>query len=79
MKTSLDDTLAACRVITERHRASSHPFVSTLAHARPDRARLGVWATEKYHQVFLQNVMFSAIHANAWDPAPCARRSRGRA
>ncbi|MEZ4394323.1 MAG: iron-containing redox enzyme family protein [Polyangiales bacterium] len=67
---SLDETLAACREVSERHRASRHPFVSTLDEARPDRARLAAWAGEKYQQVFLQNVMFSAIHANAWDCEP---------
>ncbi len=64
---TLDATLDACREICQRHRAARHPFVATLDATRPDRARLGAWAAEKYHQVFLQNAMFSAIHSNAWD------------
>lgn len=67
---TLDQTLDACHAITQRHRSARHPFVATLDATRPDRARLGAWAAEKYHQVFLQNGMFSAIHANAWDCEP---------
>lgn len=70
MKPTLDQTLAACHAITARYRSLRHPFGSTLSDTRPDRARLGAWAAEKYHQVYLQNVMFSAIHANAWDNEP---------
>lgn len=67
---TLEATLAACHEIRQRHRAARHPFVATLDATRPDRARLGAWAAEKYHQVFLQNAMFTAIHANAWDCEP---------
>lgn len=66
----LDAVLSRCQEIAARHRAARHPFVATLDATRPDRARLGDWAAEKYHQVFLQNAMFSAIHANAWDREP---------
>lgn len=67
---TLEETLRCCREICQRHRAARHPFVATLDATRPDRARLGAWAAEKYQQVFLQNAMFTAIHANAWDCEP---------
>ncbi len=67
---TLEETLTACHDICQRHRAARHPFVASLDATRPDRARLGAWAAEKYHQVFLQNAMFTAIHANAWDCEP---------
>lgn len=66
----LETTLDRCHAIARRHRAARHPFVATLGETRPDRARLGAWAAEKHQQVFLQNAMFSAIHANAWDNEP---------
>lgn len=59
--------LAACRRIVDDRRYARHPFVAELRRRRPDRAALGRWAVQKCHQVYLQNTIFSQIHANAQD------------
>jgi pyrroloquinoline-quinone synthase len=61
----VDHAIAACQRIVEERRSARHPFVATLDQVRPGRPQLGRWAVQKYHQVFLQNVIFSNIHANA--------------
>jgi pyrroloquinoline-quinone synthase len=63
----LHATLAECRHIVDRRRYARHPFVAELERRRPDRSALGRWAVQKYHQVYLQNTIFSQIHANAQD------------
>lgn len=61
----VEDAIAKCtRIVTER-RYSRHPFVAELDRIQPDRAAFGRWAAQKFHQVYLQNVIFSAIHSNA--------------
>lgn len=57
--------IAGCQQIVAERRSARHPFVAELDRIRPGRADLGRWAVQKYHQVFLQNVIFSNIHANA--------------
>jgi pyrroloquinoline-quinone synthase len=59
------EIIARCQQIVADRRSSAHPFVATLDKVRPTRADLGRWAAQKYHQVYLQNVIFSNIHANA--------------
>lgn len=58
-------TIARCQQIVADRRSSAHPFIATLDRIRPARQDLGRWAAQKYHQVYLQNVIFSNIHANA--------------
>jgi pyrroloquinoline-quinone synthase len=62
---SIDDTLAQCDAIIRERRSARHPFVATLREQRPDRQALGRWAAQKCQQVFLQNTIFSGIHAKA--------------
>lgn len=64
-ETAIAATIAACQQIVAQRRSARHPFVAELDRIRPGRADLGHWAVQKYHQVFLQNVIFSNIHANA--------------
>lgn len=59
------DVLSACQGIVRERRSSRHPFVAQLDELSPSRADLGRWAVQKYHQVYLQNVIFSAIHLGA--------------
>ncbi|WP_081063729.1 iron-containing redox enzyme family protein [Burkholderia multivorans] len=59
----VDDVIAACTEIVLTKKYSLHPFVSQLAELRPDKTALGRWALQKYHQVRLQNAIFSIIHA----------------
>jgi pyrroloquinoline-quinone synthase len=47
------------------HRYSKHPFVKLLAEPSVTKTHLKNWAIQKYHQTFLQNVTFSAIHTNS--------------
>jgi pyrroloquinoline-quinone synthase len=61
----VEQVIAACQAIVERRRYIRHPFVTELDRLQPDRLALGRWAGQKYHQVFLQNSIFSAIHSNA--------------
>lgn len=63
----VDAVLERCQAIVRAKRSSAHPFVAELDATAPDRAGIGRWATSKYHQVNLQNVIFSALHANARD------------
>jgi pyrroloquinoline-quinone synthase len=65
MTNSIDDTLAHCDAIIRERRAARHPFIATLREQHPDRRALGRWAAQKCHQVFLQNTIFSGIHAGA--------------
>lgn len=62
-RTPVDDVVAACNEIVRTRKYSLHPFVSQLAELRPDKPALGRWALQKYHQVRLQNAIFSIIHA----------------
>jgi pyrroloquinoline-quinone synthase len=64
-QTPVGATIAACQQIVAQRRSARHPFVAELDRIRPSRSDLGRWAVQKYHQVFLQNVIFSSIHANA--------------
>ncbi len=63
----VDAVIEQCAAIVRAKRSSAHPFVAELDAVAPDRAGIGRWATAKYHQVNLQNVIFSALHANARD------------
>jgi pyrroloquinoline-quinone synthase len=63
----VEAVIERCAAIVRAKRASAHPFVAELDAVAPDRAGIGRWATAKYHQVNLQNVIFSALHANARD------------
>lgn len=62
---SVQEAISRCQRIVQLRRYALHPFVSELDRVRPGRAGLGRWAVQKYHQVFLQNVIFSLIHSNA--------------
>ncbi|MBO0819464.1 MAG: iron-containing redox enzyme family protein [Nocardiopsaceae bacterium] len=62
---SVPDVIARCQRIVAERRSSAHPFIATLDQVQPSRPDLGRWAAQKYHQVYLQNVIFSNIHANA--------------
>lgn len=62
---SVDGVIASCQRIVADRRSAAHPFVATLDKVQPTRADLGRWAAQKYHQVYLQNVIFSNIHANS--------------
>jgi pyrroloquinoline-quinone synthase len=46
------------------HRHSKHSFVKSVISGRSTREVLRVWAIQKYHQVYDQNRVFSAIHSN---------------
>ena len=59
--------LERCQAIVRDKRSSAHPFVAELDAIAPDRGGIGGGPTSKYHQVNLQNVIFSALHANARD------------
>jgi pyrroloquinoline-quinone synthase len=61
----VDAVIDECASLVRERRYSRHPFVAELDRIRPRRAALGRWGSQKYHQVYLQNVIFSAIHANA--------------
>ncbi|MGF7234785.1 MAG: iron-containing redox enzyme family protein [Frankia sp.] len=65
--TEVADVLAACRAIVDERRYARHPFVAELERRQPDRAALGRWAVQKYHQVGLQNTIFAQIHVSAQD------------
>lgn len=65
MTNAIEDTLAQCDAIIRERRSARHPFVVGLRELRPDRRALGRWATQKCQQVFLQNTIFSGIHAKA--------------
>jgi pyrroloquinoline-quinone synthase len=62
---TVDATLEHCRSVVAEKRSSAHPFVAELDLVSPTRRGLGRWAVAKHHQVYLQNVLFSALHLNA--------------
>jgi len=47
------------------HRYSRHSFVKQVVSGQVEREGVKAWAIQKYHQTFMQNRVFSAIHANA--------------
>lgn len=57
--------LDRCCAEADRQRSGRHPFIARLRDAGTDTTVLRRWAVHKYHQVFLQNVVFSAIHSSA--------------
>lgn len=61
----VEEAIAECARIVAERRYSRHPFVAELDRMQPDMAAFGRWGVQKYHQVYLQNVIFSAIHSNA--------------
>jgi pyrroloquinoline-quinone synthase len=62
---AVDNVIDACGKIIRTRRYSLHPFVTRLAQLRPSKAALGNWATQKYHQVRLQNAIFSIIYSKS--------------
>ncbi len=59
----IDAVIAHCGDIIATKRCARHPFVVDFENNRPDELTLGQWALQKYHQVYLQNQIFSIIHA----------------
>lgn len=55
--------IEVCKSIIDENRYSRHPFVAKLRENPPTRKALRAWAIQKYHQVYLQNQIFSAIHS----------------
>ena len=55
--------LAICDKIIETKRYSRHRFVIDFDVQKPSKERIGNWALQKYHQVYLQNIVFSLIHS----------------
>lgn len=62
---AIDNVIDACGNIIRTRRYALHPFVTRLAELRPSKAALGNWATQKYHQVRLQNAIFSIIYSKS--------------
>ncbi len=57
------ETIMVCQSIIHDKRYSRHPFVVELREKHPPKEVLLSWAEQKYHQVYLQNQIFSAIHS----------------
>ncbi|MQY03726.1 TenA family transcriptional regulator [Actinomadura macrotermitis] len=59
------DLIAKLDELIDEQAYVRHSFTETLVSGGVSRERLKDWAIQKYHQTFLQNVGFSAIHARA--------------
>ncbi|WP_339804655.1 iron-containing redox enzyme family protein [uncultured Marinobacter sp.] len=51
----------------DENRYVRHQSVQNIVNKVASRSALRNWSTQKYHQTYLQNVAFSAIHSNARD------------
>lgn len=60
---TIQNVIDACSLIIGTRKYSLHPFVTKLDELRPSKSALGNWATQKYHQVRLQNAIFSIIYS----------------
>lgn len=60
---ALEAVLSRCTAIIEAKKYSRHRFVMDLGNDTPVKERLGLWAVQKYHQVYRQNLIFSVIHS----------------
>ncbi|MFL6651073.1 MAG: TenA family transcriptional regulator [Sulfurifustaceae bacterium] len=63
----VDAVLVDCARIVQAKKNARHRFVTDVARERPSVAALGRWALQKYHQVYLQNRIFSIIHSKSDD------------
>jgi pyrroloquinoline-quinone synthase len=54
--------IEVCQSIIHEKRYAKHPFVTKLRENPTSKKALKAWAVQKYHQVYLQNQIFSAIH-----------------
>ena len=61
----IQGTLRECEAIIGKKRYSRHPFITDLQQNPPSIECLGAWAVQKYHQVYQQNRIFSAIHTQS--------------
>jgi pyrroloquinoline-quinone synthase len=59
----IDTVIGKCNGIVADKKYSRHRFVIDFDGNPPDRPALGRWALQKYHQVYMQNRIFSIIHA----------------
>jgi pyrroloquinoline-quinone synthase len=55
--------IEVCQSIIDEKRYAKHPFVTELRENAIAKKSLRAWAVQKYHQVYLQNQIFSAIHS----------------
>ncbi|MBD2342706.1 thiaminase II/PqqC family protein [Anabaena subtropica] len=60
---TIEQTIKACQAIIAEKSYSRHPFVANLKKNALNKNALKNWAIQKYYQVYLQNQIFSAIHA----------------
>jgi pyrroloquinoline-quinone synthase len=58
----VEETIAACQELIREKRNARHPFFTRLDQRLPERC-LRAWAEQKYHQVYLQNPIFSVLHS----------------
>jgi pyrroloquinoline-quinone synthase len=59
----VEDVITRCNLIVQERKYSRHRFVAAVEQTAPGKAALGNWALQKYHQVYLQNAIFSIIHS----------------
>lgn len=59
-----EKTIESCQELIQARRSTRHPFITGLRRPLP-LANLSRWAAQKYHQVFLQNAVFSNVHARS--------------
>lgn len=64
---NIETVLLECDGIVRARKNSRHRFVVDFDRRRPPVEALGAWALQKYHQVYLQNQIFSIIHAKSND------------
>lgn len=62
---NIDTLLTKCNEIVSQKKYSKHRFVIDFNQTLPHKSDLGHWALQKYHQVYLQNQIFSIIHAKS--------------
>ena len=62
---NIQATLKECETLVNEKRYSRHPFITGLRTNPPSMQSLCAWAIQKYHQVYQQNRIFSAIHTQS--------------
>lgn len=62
---AVEDVIAQCNRIVQEKKYSRHQFVTSIEQTVPGKEALGNWALQKYHQVYLQNQIFSIIHSKS--------------
>lgn len=64
-QSGIEDVISQCNRIVQEKKYSRHQFVSSIEQSAPSKSALGNWALQKYHQVYMQNLIFSIIHSKS--------------